>query len=116
MMNSKALLTLVHEALDDMKAMDIRDLDIQALSSVAENMIICSGRSDRHVKSIAEKVLENVKKHGVQPLSVEGKEHGEWILIDLNDVIIHVMQPHAREFYDLEGLWSVAINTSEAAE
>lgn len=95
---------LVH-LLDENQAIDIRILDVKDHTSVTDTMIICSGRSSRHVKAIAENLLEQSKKHGQLPLGVHGLETGDWVLIDLGDCIVHVMQAETRAFYNLEGLW-----------
>jgi ribosome-associated protein len=97
--------SLVEAALDDMKATQVRVLDLRGLTDFADTMIVASGHSDRHVRSIAERVIERVKAAGVRPLGVEGQREGEWVLVDLNDVVLHVMLPRVRELYGLEHLW-----------
>jgi len=97
---------LILTALDDMKAVDIVELDVKGKTSVTDLLIIAGGTSSRHVKSIASSVAIEAKKIGKQPLGVEGEAQGEWVLVDLGDIIVHVMQPHVRQFYDLEKLWS----------
>lgn len=97
---------LILTALDDMKAEDIIELDVNGKTSVTDLLIIASGTSSRHVKSIASNVALEAKKHGKKPLGVEGETQGEWVLVDLGDIVVHVMQPHVRQFYDLEKLWS----------
>lgn len=87
------------------KAIDLVVLDVQKLSSIADVFIICSGRSNRQVMAIAEHIQVDLKKHGITPLSVEGKKEGHWILLDYGHVIIHVFYEPVRSFYDLEGLW-----------
>lgn len=106
-MDSKQLADLVEAALEDIKARDLRRLDIGRLSTIADYMIIASGTSDRHVRSIADSIVKAAKEAGVDPLGVEGEEGGDWVLVDLGDVIVHVMQPQVRDFYKLESLWSI---------
>ncbi len=106
MQNSDALLELVLAALDDLQANDVRVLDVRGITSVTDFMVIASGRSNRHVKALAEAVVEQSKLRGYQPMGVEGEDTGEWVLVDLCDVITHVMLPRARDFYQLEKLWS----------
>lgn len=99
------LLELVIEALDDMKGINPVTLDVRDLSNVMDYLVICSGSSNRHVKSLAENVTRKAKAAGCPPLGVEGEDAGEWVLVDLADVVVHVMQPATRDFYDLERLW-----------
>lgn len=103
---TQQLVDVVHQALDKMKANDLQILDVRSLTSLADVMIIASGTSTRHVKAMADEVVEQSKAHGVRPLGVEGERDAEWILIDLAGVIIHVMLPSTRAFYDLERLWT----------
>ena len=105
-MQIEDLKKLVIEAIEDLKGENILDIDVKGKTSVTDVMIIASGTSSRHVKSIANNVAEEAKKAGVRPLGVEGDDQGEWVLVDLGDVVVHVMQPHIREFYNLEKLWS----------
>ncbi len=93
-------------ALDELKGEDIKTLDISKLTSIADTMIICSARSTRHLKALADAVIEQAKAHGSRPLSSDGDPNSGWILIDLNDIIVHIMLPETREFYNLEKLWS----------
>ena len=102
-----ALLANVHEALAELKAKDVVEIDVRGKSSVADYMVVASGTSTRHVKSSADEVVRFAKKLGVMPLGVEGEREAEWVLVDLGDVIVHVMLPRVREFYALERLWTV---------
>ncbi|HEY8538354.1 MAG TPA: ribosome silencing factor [Steroidobacteraceae bacterium] len=111
----EALLDVVRRALDDMKAVNVRILDVRKLTDIADTMIIASGNSDRHVRSIADRVVEFAKKAGYRPMGIEGEREGEWVLVDLQDVIVHVMLPRVREFYRLESLWDVRAARREAA-
>src|SRR5215467_41478 len=95
----------VTSALEDMKAVNVRVLDVRGLTDIADTMIIASGNSDRHVRSIAERVVEKAKATGSRPLGTEGARDGEWVLVDLQDILVHVMLPRVREFYGLERLW-----------
>ncbi len=106
-MKSDTIAKRVVAALDELKGQDIQILDVRKLTSITDFMIIASGRSDRHVKSLAEKVIETAKKLKVPVLGVEGELQGEWILVDLGEAIVHVMQPETRAYYQLEKLWSV---------
>jgi ribosome silencing factor RsfS/YbeB/iojap len=101
-------LPVVQAALVDMKAVDIRVLDVRGVSDVADYMVIASGTSDRHLRSIADRVIQMAKAAGQRPLGVEGEQQGEWVLVDLPDVMVHVMLPRTREFYQLEHLWDAS--------
>lgn len=96
---------LVLAALADMKAVNVRVMDVRGLTDVADTMIIASGNSDRHVRAIADLVIERAKQAGRRPMGTEGKDDSEWVLVDLQDVLVHVMLPRVREFYALEELW-----------
>lgn len=107
-MRSKKLLALTEEALAEVKARDVRVLDVHDLTPLADFMVIASGTSDRHVKSLADHVIAQATAAGCPVLGVEGREGGEWVLVDLCDVVVHIMQPKAREFYKLESLWDMS--------
>jgi ribosome-associated protein len=101
------LKTVVIDALADMKALDVKILDVRGLTDIADFMVIASGTSDRHVRSVAQRVVERTKEAGFRPHGVEGQKDCEWVLIDLNEMIVHVMLPRVREFYGLEKLWEI---------
>jgi len=110
-----ALVKTVTAALDDMKAVNVKVLDVREVTDVSDCMVLASGNSDRHVRSIADRVVEFAKKAGYRPMGVEGERDGEWVLVDLQDVIVHIMLPRVREFYRLESLWDVSAARREAA-
>ena len=114
-MQVEELRDLVVKILDDMKAIDIKVLDVRGKTSITDIMIICSGSSSRHVKAMAETVAFQAKEAGEAPLGIEGANEGEWALIDLNGVVVHVMQPKVRDFYQLERLWEMDIPASARA-
>ncbi|MFG1487887.1 ribosome silencing factor [Oceanospirillum sp. HFRX-1_2] len=105
-MQTEQLKQLVIDSLEEMKGNEIVVLDVGANTSVTDFMIIASGTSSRHVASLANNVVVNVKEQGVRPLGVEGQSGSEWVLVDLGDIVVHIMQPATRQFYDLERLWS----------
>jgi len=104
---AEVLLRTIHAALDELKAKDAVEIDVRGKTSVCDYMVIASGTSTRHVKSIADEVVKNAKQLDCQPLGVEGEREAEWVLVDLGDVVVHVMLPRVREFYALERLWTV---------
>ena len=112
-MQSEALLKLAQDSLEDLKARDVQVLDVRRLTSVTDYLLIASGTSDRHVRSMADSVAQVAKNAGQIPLGVEGLDAGEWVLVDLIDVVVHVMQPRVREFYKLEDLWAVGADDSD---
>lgn len=103
-----ACLKVVHEALLDVKAKEIVEIDVSRISNVSDAIVIASGTSTRHVKALADNVADEARKAGFRPIGVEGERDAEWILIDLGFVVVHVMLPAARKFYDLESLWRAA--------
>lgn len=106
-MQPEELAEIVLNTLDDMKAQDINTLDVRGKTSITDIMVFASGTSDRHVKSLAESVAFQAKLAGEPPIGIEGETEGEWALVDLNGVVVHIMQPKVRDFYQLERLWSV---------
>lgn len=108
------LLRQVRAAIEELKARDTVEIDVRGKSSVCDYMVIASGTSTRHVKSIADEVVKFAKKLDVMPLGVEGEREAEWVLVDLGDVVVHVMLPRVREFYALERLWTVGDQPPEA--
>ena len=106
-MNSEQLADLVIDALDDTKGQNITRLDVRDMTTVTDYMIIASGTSSRHVQALVENVAEKAKNAGHRPIGVEGEAGGEWVLLDLQDALVHVMLPKVREFYNLEKLWSL---------
>lgn len=113
-MQAEELKTIVVNALEDVKAKDISVLDVTDRTSVTDFMILASGTSSRHLRSLAESVVKEVKDRGIHDASVEGGNSGDWILVDLGDVVVHVMMPATREFYDLERLWRDAPSVGAA--
>lgn len=105
-MKKEQLQKIVIEALEDVKALDIIVQDVSAVTDMADIMIFASGTSSRQVKSLASSVAEKVKKAGAMPVGIEGQDTGDWVLVDLGDVIVHIMLPEVRNLYDLEKLWS----------
>jgi ribosome-associated protein len=112
---AKTLQSIVVDALSDMKALDIKTLDVRGLTDIADFMIIASGTSDRHVRSVAQRVAEKAKEAGFRAHGVEGLQDADWVLIDLSDLIVHVMLPRVREFYGLEKLWDMTAAKRAAA-
>lgn len=106
-MNSQQVIDLAVQALEDMKGIDLVVIDIVGKSSIADAMVVVTGTSQRHVRSLAESVRLSAKEADHPPLGVEGADSSDWVLVDLGDVIVHVMTEEKREFYSLEKLWSV---------
>jgi len=114
-MQLEDLQKIVVDALEESKAQDIKILDVRGIASFTDLMIVASGTSTRQVKALADKVIEKSTRAGIRPLGVEGQREAEWVLVDLNDIVVHVMLPQTRDFYNLEKLfynleklWSVS--------
>jgi ribosome-associated protein len=105
-MEAEAQKNLVVDALEELKAVNPVTLDVTGLTDVMDFLVIASGTSNRHVKSLADNVCMQAKKNGIRPLGVEGESTGDWVLVDFGDVVVHVMLPAVRYFYDLERLWA----------
>jgi ribosome-associated protein len=104
-MNIKKLLDIVLTSLNDGKAIDVDLYDVKKLTSMSDYILIASGRSRRQVSALADKLIQTVKENKFETLGVEGKTEGEWVLVDLGDIIVHIMHPSSREYYQLEKLW-----------
>ncbi|MDM8566258.1 ribosome silencing factor [Candidatus Halobeggiatoa sp. HSG11] len=111
-MNIEQLLSIVKDALADKKAHDIEVLDVRNQSSITDFMVIATGNTSRQVVALAQHIVEKAKSYGQKPLGEEGSNVGEWVLVDLGDIIVHIMQPETRDFYQLEKLWSEANTVS----
>lgn len=114
-MRSDKLAELIVGALDDIKGQDIVKLDVREMTTVTDYMVIASGSSNRHVQALVDNVAEKAKAAGHRPIGVEGEDGGEWVLLDLQDALVHVMLPKVRAFYNLEKLWSLIPATDAAA-
>ncbi len=114
-MNSEELSDLVVDALDEIKGLNITKLDVRNMTTVTDWMIVASGTSSRHVQALIDNVAEKAKAAGHRPTGVEGEDGGEWVLLDLQDALVHVMLPKVREFYNLEKLWSITPSGDAAA-
>jgi ribosome-associated protein len=109
------LRTQVIAGLERIKARDIREIDVRGRASFADLLVVASGTSTTHVKAIADEVIKHAKKIGTMPLGVEGAREAEWVLVDLGDIVVHVMLPRVREFYALERLWTVGAEEPSAS-
>ncbi len=105
-MQGQALQSLVIDKVDDLKAQNIIAIDVRGKSSITDCMVICTGTSSRHVMSIADHLIQETKSIGLKPMGTEGKVSGDWVVVDLGDVIVHIMEEESRQLYELEKLWS----------
>jgi len=110
--DAKALSDYVQSVLDENSAQDVIEIDVQGKSSVADYMLVASGRSNRHVSALSDYVLRALKEQGFKSLGIEGRDSGDWVLIDIGDVILHIFRPEVRLFYNLEKIWSVPLPKS----
>lgn len=106
--SNDTLQDVVVRSLEDLKAVDLKVLDVSELTSITDTMVVASGTSGRHVRALAENVVEKSKAFGQRPIGVEGAREGEWVLVDLQDILVHVMLPRVRDFYQLEKLWDMS--------
>ncbi len=106
MLTPEQIKDAVVDALEDIKGFDISILDVQKMTSLTSYMVVCSGNSNRQTKALADNICEKLKEKGVEPRGIEGEKEGEWVLVDLGDVIVHIMIPATRAYYNLEQLWS----------
>lgn len=106
-MTPEQLKTLVQNSLEDLKAVDIQIIDLKGKADFADYMVIASGTSDRHLHALAGKVADDSKAAGVPPIGVEGEDSRDWVLVDLGDIIVHIMRPETRQLYALDKLWSL---------
>ena len=107
------LLQLVVADLEELQAGDVEILDVRELTDVTDYMVVATGRTNRHVRAITDTVVESAKHRDAPPIGVEGEREGDWVLVDLGDVVVHVMRPEARELYQLEKLWSPIVALRE---
>ena len=115
-MNSEQLTQLSEGILEENKGRDISSMDVRKLTDITDTMIVCTATSSRHARTLADKLVRAAKEAGIRPLGVEGEQPGEWILVDLVDVVIHIMLPETRVFYSLEKLWATIEKVREASE
>jgi ribosome-associated protein len=114
-LNSKKILAMAEGVLEDLKAREVKVVDVRKLTTVTDYMVIASGTSDRHVRSMADRLVEKATRAGERPFGVEGQDGGEWVLVDLQDVVVHIMQSRVRDFYKLENLWEMGGSRGESA-
>ncbi len=109
-----AIAEVVLAAIDELKGVDVRTLDVRDQTSITDTIVVVSGTSQRHLKSLADRVLERSREAGFKPLGIEGERGADWYLVDLGDVVVHVMSREKRDFYNLEKLWSMHVDDSAA--
>lgn len=114
-MQAEDMKKVVVDALEDLKAENINVLNVKPRTSVTDYMVIASGTSSRHVKSLADNVISEAKDHGIKPVGIEGEANSDWILVDLGGIVVHVMMPAARTFYDLENFWQNSLDEQESS-
>lgn len=108
-MDISLLAKLILDELNELQAQEIAEIDVKDKTSVTDKIIVTTGRSSRHVASLGRKLVEKLKHHKQQPLSVSGLDQGDWVLVDCGDVIVHIMQAQTRAFYNIEGIWQVVL-------
>lgn len=113
-MQAQATQKLIYETLLDSKGQDIRVLDVRKVTDFTDYMIIASGTSNRHVISMGDRIIDALRTHSRRPIGIEGQDPGDWVLIDFGDVVVHLMRPQTRDFYNLEKLWSDAADAGQA--
>lgn len=113
-MQSRTMQKLIHKTLADAKGQDIRVLDVRKVTDFTDYMIIASGTSTRHVVSMADKLVDEMRAHGRRSMGMEGQDPGDWVLVDFGDVVVHLMRPQTRDFYNLEKLWGDALDADTA--
>ena len=106
-MPKTSLNDIIKLALEDLKGIDILTMDVREMTSIADQMVLATGTSNRHVKALSRSVIDQAKEQGFRPLSTEGEDTSDWVLVDFGDIIVHIMLPETREFYDLERLWTL---------
>ena len=106
-MPKTSLNDIIKLALEDLKGIDVLTMDVREMTSIADQMVLATGTSNRHVKALSRSVIDQAKEQGFRPLSTEGEDTSDWVLVDFGDTIVHIMLPETREFYDLERLWTL---------
>lgn len=107
------LTKLIHHILNDNKAIDIKEIDVTKISNICDKLVVCTASSTRHASALAEKLTRAARKQNIKPLGIEGQAQSEWILVDFNDIIVHIMLSGTRDFYDLETLWTTVADNRQ---